>query len=84
MTPLREDFDILVHDSGVDVTFKPTKSEYSFARLADPEDIERYGPIMDSPQVRHAGTGDTGRYDTAEVTQMAFDLATSAAKTAWG
>ena len=49
MTPLREDFDILVHDSGVDVTFKPTKSEYSFARLADPEDIEWYGPIMDSP-----------------------------------
>ena len=83
MTPLREDFDVVVRPSGVDVTFKPTKSEYSFSRLTNADDIERYGPISDVPQVRHAATGDTGRYDTAEVAQTAFDLATSAARAAW-
>ena len=81
VTPLREDFDVVVRASGVDVTFKPTKSEYSFSRLVNAEDIERYGPISDVP--RHAATGNTGRYDTAEVAQMAFDLASSAAKAAW-
>jgi hypothetical protein len=84
MTPLREDFEVSVRESGVDVTFKPTKSEYSFSRLANVDDIERYGHLSDLPQVRHAATGDTGRYDTAEVAQMAFDVATSAARTAWG
>ena len=62
----------------MDVTFKPTQSEYSFSRLVNAEDIERYGPISDVP--RHAATGNTGRYDTAEVAQMAFDLASSAAE----
>ena len=81
VTPLREDFDVVVRASGVDVTFKPTQSEYSFSRLVNAEDIERYGPISDVP--RHAATGNTGRYDTAEVAQMAFDLASSAAKAAW-
>ena len=61
-----------------------SRKRYSFSRLANAEDIERYGPLSDLPQVRHAATGDTGRYDTAEIAQMAFDLATSAAKTAWG
>jgi hypothetical protein len=83
VTPLREDFDVIVRSSGVDVTFKPTKSEYSFSRLANADDIERYGPISDMPQVRHAATGDTGRYDTAEVAQMAFDLAADAARASW-
>jgi hypothetical protein len=27
MTPVREDFEVSVRESGVDVTFKPTKSE---------------------------------------------------------
>ena len=84
MTPLREDFDILVHDSGVDVTFKPTKSEYSFAHSPIRKILNGTVLSWTRPQVRHAGTGDTGSYDTAEVAQMAFDVATSAAKTAWG
>lgn len=83
MTPLREDFDVVVHANAVDVTFKPTQSEYSFSRSVKADDIDRYGPLLDSPNVRHTASGDTGRYDTAEVAQMAFDLASAAARAAW-
>jgi hypothetical protein len=51
-----------VKESHVSVMFKPTDSCYNFGRLADPEDIARYGPLSRSPNVRHAKTGvSTGR-----------------------
>ena len=33
--PIESDFDVRNHDAGVDVTFKPTDSQYSFVLLAD-------------------------------------------------
>ena len=78
MTPLREDFDVVGRPSGVDVTFKPTKSEYSLSRLSNADNIERYGAYLRYASVRHAATGHIGRYDTAYVAQMAFDLASVA------
>jgi hypothetical protein len=43
--PARSDFDTAVTEAGVNVTFKPTKSTYSFYRLAESEDIARLGPV---------------------------------------
>jgi hypothetical protein len=49
--PIESDFDIRNHDAGVDVTFKPTESQYSFVLLADRRCL--------SPRasVRHRKTG---------------------------
>ena len=33
--PIENDFDVQNHDAGVDVTFRPTKSQYSFLLLTD-------------------------------------------------
>jgi hypothetical protein len=43
--PVRSDFDTAVTEAGVNVTFKPTNSIYSFYRLAESEDIARLGPV---------------------------------------
>ena len=32
--PIEADFDVQNHDAGVDVTFRPTESKYSFVLLA--------------------------------------------------
>jgi hypothetical protein len=80
--PTEDDFAVQVLEGGVTVLFKPTQSHYTFYRLADPEDIKRFGPLSPQPDgVRHAGpTGDTGDYRSDEVQGMAHSLATDAAK----
>jgi hypothetical protein len=70
-----------VQESHVSVLFKPSDSHYGFGRLADPEDIARYGPLLQSPNVRHGNTGDTGDYPPEEVAQMAHSLAVKAITT---
>ena len=48
--PIENDFDIENHDAGVDVTFRPTESQYSFVLLAhggSPVDAAKV------PQVKH-------------------------------
>ena len=52
-----------------------------FGRLADPEDIARYGPLSRPSNVRHGKTGDTGEYPENEVAQMAHTLAVKAITT---
>jgi hypothetical protein len=79
--PSPSDFIVNVEESNVSVIFKPSDSYYSFGRLADPEDIARYGPLSQSPNVRHAKTGDTGDYPSEEVAQMAHSLAVKAITT---
>jgi hypothetical protein len=56
------------------VIFKPTDSDYSFGRLANPG----YGPLSRSPNVRHGNTSDTGDYPPEDVAQMAHSLAVKA------
>jgi hypothetical protein len=81
--PLESEFHVAVFDSGVTVTFKPTKSIYSFYRLADSDDIARLGPVS-LGHVRHAGRGgDTEEYPADEVQRMAQRLASESAKAAW-
>jgi len=57
--PTPSDFIVNVKESHVSVMFKPTDSYYNFGRLTDPGDIARHGPLSQSPNVRHAKTGDT-------------------------
>jgi hypothetical protein len=72
---------VLEGGGGVEVLFKPTQSYYTFARLADPNDIKRFGPVSPEPDdVRHAGpTGDTGEYRSDRVLAMAYSLAVAVA-----
>jgi hypothetical protein len=65
----------------LNVLFKPSDSHYSFGRLADPEDIARHGPLLQSPNVRDGNIGDTGDYPPEEVAQMAHSLAVKAITT---
>jgi hypothetical protein len=76
--PTPSDFIVKVNESYVNVIFKPTDSDYNFGRLADPEDIARYGPLSRSPNVRHGNTSDTGDYPPEEVARMAHSLAVKA------
>jgi hypothetical protein len=79
--PLKSDFDVVCHESFVEVTFKPTKSYYVFNRLVDKKDIARHGPLSPDAHVRHAGlTGDTGEYPAWDVLFMARHLATEVAR----
>ena len=80
--PAEDDFTLVeVLESCVTVLFEPTRSYYTFYRLADPNDIKQFGPLSPEPDgVRHAGpTGDTGDYRSDEVQGMAHSFATAAA-----
>ena len=82
--PASTDFSVKVSDAGVEVTFHPTQSYYSFSRLADAEDIARHGHLSDDVRVRHGGaTGDTAEYDSHEVLAEASRLASGAAAEAY-
>jgi len=76
--PVRSDFDTLVTDAGVSVTFKQTNSNYSFYRLTDPNNIARVGPVSFAG-VQHAGRG-TGDYSSDEVQDMAQFIASEFAQ----
>jgi hypothetical protein len=71
--PVRSDFDIVVTDEFVRVTFKPTNSIYGFYRLVDTNDIARLGPVS-FVSVQHAGRG-TEDYPSDEVQDMAQRIA---------
>jgi hypothetical protein len=79
--PTPSDFTVDVSEAHVSVVFKPSESHYSFGRLADPDDIARYGPLSRSPSVRHGATGDTGDYPPDEVEALAHTLAVKAITT---
>jgi hypothetical protein len=77
--PVKEDFTVDVQEGGVTVLFKPTWSSYTYYRLADPDDIKRFGPLSPVPDnIRHAGSGDTGDYWSDQVQKMAYSLASNA------
>jgi hypothetical protein len=76
--PVRSDFDILVTEANVRVTFKPTNSIYIFYRLTDPNNITSVGPVSFAG-VQHAGRN-TGDYPSVEVQEMAQLIASEFAK----
>ena len=79
--PVRSDFDTAVTEAGVNVTFKPTNSIYSFYRLAESE--ERLGSVS-LERVRHAGpSGDTDDYPSDEVQAMAQRIASDVGASVW-
>jgi hypothetical protein len=72
-----------VTEAGVNVTFKPTNSIYSFYRLAESDEVARLGPVSLGP-VRHAGpSGDTEDYPSNEVQDMAQRIALELAASVW-
>jgi hypothetical protein len=76
--PTPSDFLVEVKEAYVSVIFKPSDSHYNFGRLADPEDIARFGPLSRSPNVTEGKTGDTGAYPSDAVAHMAHTLAVKA------
>ena len=81
--PVRSDFDTAVTEAGVNVTFKPTNSIYSFYRLAESEDVARLGSVS-LERVRHAGrSGDTEDYPADEVQDMAQRIASEVGASVW-
>jgi hypothetical protein len=62
--------------------FEPTKSFYTFYRLADPDDIKRFGLVSPEPDVaRHAGPPDAPvTPDQMKRKGMTHSLASDAAK----
>jgi hypothetical protein len=76
--PARSDFDTLVTEADVRITFKPTNSIYIFYRLTDPNNIASVGPVSFAG-VQHAGRN-TGDYPSAEVREMAQLIATEFAQ----
>jgi len=81
--PVRGDFETVVTEAGVNVTFKPTNSIDSFYRLAESEDVARLGPTS-LGRVRHAGpSGDTEGYPSDEVQEMAQRIASETAASTW-
>jgi hypothetical protein len=81
--PVRSDFDTVVTEVGVTVTFKPTNSIYSFYRLAGSEDVARLGSVS-LERVRHAGPkGDTEDYPADEVQAMAQRIASDVGASVW-
>jgi hypothetical protein len=81
--PVRGDFDTAVTEAGVNVTFKPTNSIYTFYRLARSDDVARLGPVS-LGQVRHAGRrGDTEDYPADEVQDMAQRIASDVGASVW-
>ena len=81
--PVRGDFDTAVTEAGVNVTFKPTNSIYSFYRLAESEAVARVGPVS-LGHVRHAGrSGDTEDYPADEVQDMAQRIAAEVGASVW-
>jgi hypothetical protein len=76
--PARSDFDTLVTEAGVCVTFTPTNSIYVFYRLSDPSNIKCVGPVS-FVGVKHARR-DTGPYPSKEVQDMARGIASEFAR----
>ena len=76
--PARSDFDILVTETGVRVTFKRTNSVYRFHRLTNTDNIARFGAVSFAG-VQHAGRN-TGDYSSDEVQDMAQRIASEFAR----
>jgi hypothetical protein len=79
--PVRSDFDAAVTEAGVNVTFKPTNSIYSFYRVADTNIIARLGPASFAG-VQHEGR-DTEDYPSDEVQDLAQEIASEHARSIW-
>jgi hypothetical protein len=73
-SPVESDYEVRVNKQGVEVTFKPTESLFTFG-LLDASLWGKHGPVSSSPNVRHAKSGDTGKYSETEVCDLALKLA---------
>jgi hypothetical protein len=79
--PVRTDFDTVITEAGVRVTFKPTNSIYSFYRLTGSDEIARVGPVSYAG-VQHAGHN-TEDFPQGEVQDMAQHIASELAAAVW-
>jgi hypothetical protein len=80
--PVRSDFHTVVTEAGVSVTFKPTNSVYSFCRLADANDIGRFGSLSFAGVV-HAEHNTNEDYSPDEVQDLAQRIASEFVGSVW-
>ena len=73
-------FIVEVDETCVSVVFEPTDWRYHFGRLADPEDIARYGPLASSPESDLAESPE-GPYLSEQIKEIAYALAVEAVTT---
>jgi hypothetical protein len=76
--PVRSDFQTVVTEAGVSVTFTPTNSVYSFSRRADAKYVGRLG-YLSFAGVLHAGHNTDG-YAPDKVQDMAQQIASEFAR----
>jgi hypothetical protein len=73
--PIESNFYASVSDNEIEVTFAPTRSLYTFARMTSEN------TVLPGPVVHHLGrTGSTGDYEPTEVQAMACRVALATVK----
>ena len=79
--PVESDFEVEVFEKTIAVRFWPTRSLYTFVRFTSARDIAEFGLISPGPVIQHGSrTGRPRSYNAAEVLDMAFRIATAAAR----
>jgi hypothetical protein len=82
--PVESDFEIIPSDGAVEVIFIPTSCHYIFSRIGNRHDIAEFGLLSPDPRIRHAERSHTtGNYTAPGVRNMAFRLASAAARRGW-
>jgi hypothetical protein len=77
--PIESNFYVDVSEVAIEVIFAPTRSRYTYSRLAGHKEIAEL--LSPDPIVRHAGrSGDTGDYAPDEVQAMAYRVALATAR----
>ena len=71
------DFLVEVDETSVSVVFEPTEWRYRFGRLADPDDIARYGPLA-TTRGSEVAEPPNGPYSPDEIKEIAYALAVEA------
>ena len=74
--PIEANFYVNVSEGAVDVIFAPTRSRYTYSRLAEAD----LGPLSPKPVVSASRKDGTGHYEPEEVQAMAYRVALATAR----
>ena len=74
--PIEANFYVKVSEGAVDVIFAPTRSRYTYSRLAEAD----LGLLSPKPVVSASRKDATGHYEPEEVQAMAYSVALATAR----